>query len=329
MKKEAHTSAITPEELANGRNFKACVISFFDGMLDHHWSLLQYARKLADGKTSDVLVILCTYKRQKSRTNKLSPVLLSPDERWQMLREAGYQHVMHLTISPDYQIKGYPSLPADTDLLLKHNEVLIPGADTLHVPGFPELFKALEAQAKNCGASLDRQFFETTVSSHDKHTAMVHNGRMTAFLDSTGYAFPVGGHVVKGNMIGHTLGYPTANLRVGDPLKMVPAQGVYVGMVSVGKAWYQAMINIGIRPTLDMENVTIEAHLFDFEQDIYGEWIRVAFLERTRDEMRFSSLGELKLQLDRDKVKAKEVLAGCLGNTTANAFIHRKPIRWS
>ncbi len=152
---------------------------------------------------------------------------------------------------------------------------------------------------------------------------------MADFMKGMGYAFPVHGIVVKGNMIGHTLGYPTANLRVADPLKIIPAQGVYVGMVKVEDQWYQAMINIGIRPTLDMDNVTIEAHLFDFDQDIYGKAISISFMERIRDEMRFNSLGELKLQLDKDKTRAQDVLAECLENTTANAFIYREPIRWS
>ncbi len=329
MIKQAHPSLITPEELARGRHFTACVISFFDGMLDHHLALLKYAASLTKNGAEDVLVILCAYDRERSTNSPLPDVLLSPDERRQMLTEIGYPKIMHLSVNPNYRTHGNLPLPPDSELLLKHCDVIIPGADTLVEPGFPELFKALEEKSGEHHARLEKKFFEDTIAVHQTHRELIASGRVADFMKSVGFAFPVGGHVVKGNTIGHTLGYPTANLRVGDPLKIVPAQGVYVGMVSVGKAWYQAMINIGIRPTLDMENVTIEAHLFDFEQDIYGEWIRVAFLDRTRDEMRFSSLGELKLQLDRDKVKAKEVLAGCLGSTTANAFIHRKPIRWS
>jgi riboflavin kinase / FMN adenylyltransferase len=118
--------------------------------------------------------------------------------------------------------------------------------------------------------------------------------------------------VVEGNKIGRTLGYPTANLQLEDQDETVPGQGVYTAMVSLGDKWYESMVNIGIRPTLDLYHVTIEAHLFGFHGDIYGEAITIHFLERIRDEMRFSSLSELKKQLDTDRVKSQKALARLL-----------------
>lgn len=329
MGKHSHASIITPEELALGRHFKACVISFFDGMLDYHQAPLKYATKLTQGRTSDVLIILCTFDRQRSTSRPLPSTLLSPDERGLLLLDMGYQNIMHLSITPDYHAHGNLPLPADSELLLKHCDVLIPGADTNVEPGFSELFKDLAMKASEHHTRLERIFVNNKTASHQKHIDMIASGRVAGFMKSLGYAFPVSGHVVKGNMIGHTLGYPTANLRVADPLKMLPGQGVYVGMVKVEDQWHRAMVNIGIRPTLDMDNVTIEAHLFGFDQDIYGKWISISFIERIRDEMRFNSLGELKLQLDKDKTRAQEVMARCLEKTTANAFVYLEPFRLS
>jgi len=119
-----------------------------------------------------------------------------------------------------------------------------------------------------------------------------------------GHAVFLEGLVVEGNRIGRTLGYPTANLRPAGQQQVIPAQGVYVAMVKVGNHWYEGMVNIGIRPTLDLENVTIEAHLFDFDEDIYGECISIHFLDRIRDEMRFPSLGSLKDQLQKDRAES-------------------------
>lgn len=256
-------------------------------------------------------------------------MLLSPDERGQMLLDMGYPNIMHLSVNPNYDAHGKLPLPADSGILLKHCDVLIPGADTRLAPGFPELFTALEANAGEYKARLDKRLFHEPYTAHQSQVDLISGGKVAEFMNGVGYAFPVSGFVVKGNMIGHTLGYPTANLRVTDPLKTIPAQGVYVGMVKVTDQWHQAMINIGIRPTLDMDNVTIEAHLFGFDQDIYGERISISFMGRIRDEMRFNSLGELKLQLDKDKVRSREVLAACLEDTTTNAFVYREPIRWS
>ncbi len=128
-------------------------------------------------------------------------------------------------------------------------------------------------------------------------------------MELTGEAFALSGKVVEGNKIGRTLGYPTANLDLADNA-IIPAQGVYAAMVRVHDEWYKSMVNIGIRPTLNLHRVTIEAHLFDFDQDIYGKTISIHFLSRVRDEMRFSSLSELKEQLDTDKEVVRQSIEG-------------------
>ena len=322
-----HTMPLTPEQLTAGRRFKAAAISFFDGMTDSDTALLQHARKAASGDASDVLVIMCAFDRKASTATTLPTVLLSPDERWEMLSESGYHNILPITITPDANTFRHIAWPAEPDVLMRHTETLIPGADIWNSPAFGSLLENLEGRSAEDGLHMDKTFRDYATDHHDWLTDQITRGKVAAFRERQGYAFPLGGYVVKGNMIGHTLGYPTANLRTTDHMKALPAQGVYVAMVKVANKWHQAMVNIGIRPTLDMENVTIEAHLFDFDQDIYGEWISISFLERIRDEMRFNSLSELKLQLDKDNRRAKDVLAHCLEKSTANAFIRCEPIR--
>ena len=137
---------------------------------------------------------------------------------------------------------------------------------------------------------------------------LIEKGDVCKYLEQTGEAFSLCGKVVEGNKVGRTLGYPTANLKTDDIKNVLPAQGVYIARVMHNDKWYEAMVNIGIRPTLDMDHVTIEAHLFDFNKDIYGQIIRIAFLDRIRDELRFNSLAELKVQLDRDAQHSKRLL---------------------
>ena len=123
-----------------------------------------------------------------------------------------------------------------------------------------------------------------------------------------GYLYPLTGKVVYGNKIGRTLGFPTANLRTDDSDKIIPPMGVYAGWVKHNRSWYKSMINIGIRPTLDLENVTIEAHIFDFSGSIYGQEISIHFQTRIRDEMRFPSMEVLKAQLQKDQKTALQLL---------------------
>lgn len=107
--------------------------------------------------------------------------------------------------------------------------------------------------------------------------------------------------VVKGRQIGRTIAFPTANLELTEPLKLIPAKGVYAVEVAIGSARHKGMMNIGLRPTVGGEELQLEVHLFDFNHDIYGEVLRVFVHERIRDEQKFSDLNALKNQLIQDQ----------------------------
>ena len=117
-----------------------------------------------------------------------------------------------------------------------------------------------------------------------------------------GYDYSLHGVVVAGNRIGRTIGFPTANMQLYEPLKLIPANGVYfVKVNTVGRTHY-GMCNIGHRPTVSPSNArTIETNIFGFDEDIYGLDIRITFLAKIRDEVRFDSLDGLKLQLEQDR----------------------------
>jgi len=150
---------------------------------------------------------------------------------------------------------------------------------------------------------------EHTVSSSIVRRALL-NGDVKLAATMLGYAYEMSGTVVTGNKIGRNIGFPTANLKLNDSHKLVPGQGVYATTVTVDNSVYKAMTNIGYRPTIDADHLTIEANIFDFDQDIYGKEITLAFIERIRDEKRFASLGDLQLQLAEDKIVAGQLLEG-------------------
>ena len=117
-----------------------------------------------------------------------------------------------------------------------------------------------------------------------------------------GYAYSLHGVVVAGNRLGRTIGFPTANMQLYEPLKLVPRNGVYSVEVETLGRRFLGMCNIGCRPTVSSGNArTIETHIFDFDEDIYGLDMKITFLERIREERRFDSLEELKRQLETDK----------------------------
>lgn len=114
--------------------------------------------------------------------------------------------------------------------------------------------------------------------------------------------YPLTGKVIKGSRIGHQIGFPTVNLDIQNPHKLIPKGGVYIADVLVDGFCYRSMMNIGYRPTInDDHQLSIEAHILKFSGDLYGKELRFAMLSRIRDEQKFSSLDALKAQLEKDK----------------------------
>lgn len=123
-----------------------------------------------------------------------------------------------------------------------------------------------------------------------------------------GYSFFITGTVVKGKQLGRTIGYPTANISIGNEDKLIPKIGVYAVNVLIGKQSYKGMLNIGTNPTTDLDNnIKIEVNIFDFDQDIYGKRIKVEFVKRIRNEEKFANLDELKQALANDKIACSHV----------------------
>ncbi len=129
-------------------------------------------------------------------------------------------------------------------------------------------------------------------------------------------SFTISGSVIKGNQLGRKLGYPTANLDLPDATKFHHLTGVYAATVTLGPETCLGMANIGFRPTLDRPSFTVEVNIFNFNKDIYGEEISIHFLERIRDEVRFGTLKELVLQMEKDEVECRRILSVLLNPDT-------------
>ena len=124
-----------------------------------------------------------------------------------------------------------------------------------------------------------------------------------------GDSYSIQGTVVKGNQLGRTLGFPTANLKLKEVSPLFLANGVYAVKIKYEKNSYDGMLNIGIRPTLEQHELTIEVNLFDFKDDLYGQELTLFFVDRIRDEMKFPNLETLKHQISLDKQQIIELFS--------------------
>lgn len=138
--------------------------------------------------------------------------------------------------------------------------------------------------------------------SSTKIREKLYGGEVKAASDMLGYVYSLHGVVVAGNRLGRTIGFPTANMQLYEPLKLVPGNGVYfVRVHTLGREFY-GMCNVGCRPTVSEGNArTIETNIFGFDDDIYGLDMEVFFLSKIREERRFASMEELRSQLIKDR----------------------------
>jgi riboflavin kinase/FMN adenylyltransferase len=149
--------------------------------------------------------------------------------------------------------------------------------------------------------------YDGEIISSRRVRAALEAGEMGEVTACLGRYFCVRGPVVKGDQRGRTIGFPTANVAVWDEL-LLPTNGVYATYIWIGEARHLAATNVGVRPTVDGMKLTVEAHILDFDADIYGEDVRLEFVRRVRPEMKFAGLDALKAQIAADVEEVREEL---------------------
>ena len=149
---------------------------------------------------------------------------------------------------------------------------------------------------------------DVSVSSTKIRTALKEGNLKTA-NNYLGYHYMINGTVVSGKKLGGTIGFPTANLEIKEPYKLIPKTGVYIIKTHINTVLYTGIMNIGFNPTVLGKHQTIEAHLFDFNEDLYGKEIMIEFIYFLREEHKFKSVKELVVQLNIDKENAISYLS--------------------
>ena len=137
--------------------------------------------------------------------------------------------------------------------------------------------------------------------SSTKIRKSIENGNINKAKSYLGYDFSIEGEVIKGNAIGRTIGFPTANLNIEEDYKLVPRRGVYLINTFLDNKKVFGMMNIGVKPTLKIDQETIEVNLFNWDQNLYGKVIKVFTLDYIRDERKFDSIIDLEEQIKLDK----------------------------
>ena len=231
-------------------------------------------------------------------------------ERIQILEGLGVQQVAVLDLS---RIRELSPEEFVGEVLVRHLNAkrIVAGVDFQfgkNRTGTVALLKTLGGELGYEADVLDLVIDEGVVSS-SRIRGLIESGAVEEAAGLLGSGYLVTNEVVAGDGRGRDLGMPTANLEP-PPRKVIPGNGVYAALAEVGGAGHAAAVNVGVRPTFDGPgHRLIEAHLLDFEGDIYGEDLTLEFVARLRDEIRFDSIDELVAQMHRDVAETRARLA--------------------
>ena len=310
-------------DLATLPQFKDAIVTMgaFDGVHKGHQQIIQRMKELAGKVLGETIIITFHPHPRKVISSVPGEIkqLSSIKERIHLLEAAGIDHLV--IIDFNYNFSNMTAEQYVEDFLyqyFKPNTVIV-GYDHHFGKGRNgniDLLKTMGARLHFQVEEINEQLVHNEIISSTLIRNYISEHEIKKANDLLGYAYQFEGFVVRGNQLGRTIGYPTANLHINDEEKLIPSNGVYAVKVKGACTNYtllDGMMNIGIRPTVDGQKKVIEVNIFNFDQDIYEQFITVLVYEFIRGEVKFNGLDELKNQLHQDKISASSILANYEG----------------
>jgi riboflavin kinase/FMN adenylyltransferase len=298
--------------------FKNAIITMgaFDGVHRGHQQIIARLQFLAQKVQGESVIITFHPHPRKVISSVPGEIkqLTSLNERIQLLEKAGIDHLV--VVNFDYHFSNLTAEQYVEDFLVArfHPHTVIIGYDHRFGNkrnGNLELLKKYSNQLNFEVEEINEQIVDGEIvsSTHIRNYLLERDIQKANSL--LGYAYFFEGFIVRGNQIGRTIGFPTANLHINDEEKLIPANGVYAVKVTgacLAHQIYNGMMNIGVRPTVDGQKKVIEVNIFHFDADIYENNITVFVYDYIRGEVKFEGLEGLKAQLNQDKVTAANLL---------------------
>ena len=287
-------------------------IGTFDGVHLGHRAILEEIRtraREADGESA--LLTFYPHPRIILHPEDHGLRLLStPAEKATQLEEAGLDHLIVYPFSPSFSRMTAEEYVRNLLVNGLHAHTVVVGYDHRFGRNREGDFSTLRELSEVFGFRVEEIPARDVDAIHVSSTKIreaLERGEVEFAHRLLGYHYTLEGEVVHGDAQGRTMGFPTANIRVAYPYKLIPCHGVYAIHAEMRGNRWNGVLNIGVRPTVSEESeLRLEAHLFDFDHMVYGENIRVRLLARIREERQFASVYDLQRQIAEDCQKARE-----------------------
>lgn len=285
-------------------------IGTFDGVHMGHRSILNRITELAREQNGESVVLTFTpHPRTVLFPEDHGITLLSDTkEKRKLMAECGIDHLIEFPFTLEFARKSAFEYVRDLLVVGIHAHTVVIGYDHRFGRGREGNYETLLELADTFQFAVEeipaKLIHESEISSTKIRTA-IQEGDFAYANSALGGLYGLRGEVVTGEQKGRTIGFPTANIKISDPLKLIPSNGVYQVQVCVEGKEYKGAMNIGVRPTVSSEAVrSLEVHIVAFDEDIYGKEIEVKFLRKIRNEHKFESFDALKEQIARDVQEA-------------------------
>jgi len=287
-------------------------IGTYDGVHLAHQKIICRLNELAKEVNGEsVLITFDPHPRLVLNPDDTIQMINTIEERKTLLDQYGIDHLVliHFTLA----FSELTAMDFVNEILLKGLKPykLVIGYDH-HFgkdrEGSIDLLKSMADQLPFEIEEIPRQMIDDATISSTRIREDLLSGEIELANKYLGHPFSLTGSVVIGKQIGTRLGFPTANLAVADKHKIIPGNGIYAVKVKHQAFEHKGMLNIGLRPTLEGSQRTIEVHIFNFNQDIYQEKLELIFMKRVRSEIKFEDLEALSKQLQKDKEAVEAIL---------------------
>jgi len=281
----------------------------FDGLHRGHLKIIERVKRgAAEHGGTPMAMTFDPHPPRVVRPDKAPPLLMTKDQRLEALYKAGVHCVAVVRFT-----KELSQWDADTFVRkvlvdwLRVSEVWV-GANFLFGHERTGTFSVLRGLGQSYGFRADKidpVRYKDFVVSSTRIRRLVGEARMDEAAALLGRPYYVDGVIVEGKRRGRELGFPTANLETQNEL--VPPNGVYATIMTIDGVVHGGVTNIGMRPTFGETVPTIETHVLDYSGNLYGQTVRLAFVQRLRDERRFEDVDALRAQIDADKRRAERL----------------------
>ena len=299
-------------------NNAVVTIGTFDGVHIGHQKIISRLQEVAHKSAGETVILtFFPHPRMILHPDDLNIKLISTmNEKAEKLAEFGIDHLIITPFTRDFSNLRPQEYIKDILLDKIGTRQIIIGYDHRFGKDRSGGLQELQAFSADFGFGVEeipeQDIHDVAVSSTKIRNAIL-SGDVKTARDFLGYSFHLTGKVIKGDQLGRELGYPTANLFIEESYKLIPADGIYAVHVELAsentkREIVMGMAYIGDRPTINGMHRNIEVNIFDFNQDIYGQTIRVHFKEFLRGDKKYNSLEELRQQLAIDEKNARAAL---------------------